>query len=148
MIACGGAAAVKFHDFLEPAALREPRRIWRVGRVEQFLTPDSIYDQFQRTPDGQSGFWLVNLGSQKRLVAVSVVCTHLGCVVNWMSAESKFKCPCHGSGFSLSGVNTEGPAPGRWIDWASGRIRRASSLLTRAGSSEVRRSGMIRAVLL
>ena len=29
----------------------------------------------------------------------------------WLEAEKKFKCPCHGSGFKMSGVNFEGPAP-------------------------------------
>ena len=28
-----------------------------------------------------------------------------------LAAESKFKCPCHGSGFYKSGLNFEGPAP-------------------------------------
>ena len=39
------------------------------------------------------------------------MCTHLGCTPNYLSAENKFKCPCHGSGFRLTGVNFEGPAP-------------------------------------
>jgi len=38
-------------------------------------------------------------------------CTHLGCTPRWLSAETKFKCPCHGSGFYRSGINFEGPAP-------------------------------------
>ena len=25
--------------------------------------------------------------------------------------ESKFKCPCHGSGFRMTGIHFEGPAP-------------------------------------
>src|SRR5207248_1042059 len=37
--------------------------------------------------------------------------THLGCTPNYLSAENKFKCPCHGSGFRTTGVNFEGPAP-------------------------------------
>ena len=40
-----------------------------------------------------------------------VTCTHLGCTPNYLSAESKFKCPCHGSGFRTTGINFEGPAP-------------------------------------
>jgi cytochrome b6-f complex iron-sulfur subunit len=28
-----------------------------------------------------------------------------------LTAENKFKCPCHGSGFYKTGVNFEGPAP-------------------------------------
>ena len=39
------------------------------------------------------------------------VCTHLGCTPNWLEAEQKFKCPCHGSGFYKDGINFEGPAP-------------------------------------
>jgi len=30
---------------------------------------------------------------------------------NWLEAEQKFKCPCHGSGFYKDGINFEGPAP-------------------------------------
>ena len=43
--------------------------------------------------------------------ALSTVCTHLGCTPNWLQAETKFKCPCHGSGFQPTGINFEGPAP-------------------------------------
>ncbi len=28
-----------------------------------------------------------------------------------MKTEQKFKCPCHGSGYYISGLNFEGPAP-------------------------------------
>jgi cytochrome b6-f complex iron-sulfur subunit len=45
------------------------------------------------------------------ITAISTVCTHLGCTPNWLEADQKFKCPCHGSGFYPSGVNFEGPAP-------------------------------------
>ena len=44
-------------------------------------------------------------------VALSAVCTHLGCTPDWLSSANKFKCPCHGSGFDAAGVNFEGPAP-------------------------------------
>lgn len=55
------------------------------------------------------GVWMVR--EQGRLYALSVICTHLGCVPSWLPAELKFKCPCHGSGFYSNGVNFEGPAP-------------------------------------
>jgi len=45
--------------------------------------------------------------------ALITVCTHLGCTPNYLAAESKFKCPCHGSGFRLTGVNFGGPRRGR-----------------------------------
>ena len=48
---------------------------------------------------------------QQQIFALRTVCTHLGCTPNWLEAEQKFKCPCHGSGFYKDGINFEGPAP-------------------------------------
>lgn len=42
---------------------------------------------------------------------LNAVCTHLGCVVPWNSAENKFKCPCHGSQYNAQGKVIRGPAP-------------------------------------
>lgn len=44
------------------------------------------------------------------LRAVSAVCTHLGCVVNFNRAERSWDCPCHGSRFACDGSLLEGPA--------------------------------------
>lgn len=43
--------------------------------------------------------------------ALNAVCTHLGCVVPWVPAENKFKCPCHGSQYAPTGAVIRGPAP-------------------------------------
>lgn len=55
------------------------------------------------------GVWMIK--EEGKLVALSNICTHLGCIPNWLPAELKFKCPCHGSGYYMNGVNFEGPAP-------------------------------------
>lgn len=44
-------------------------------------------------------------------VALSAVCTHLGCVVQWQEAKGEFLCPCHGGRFSATGTVIAGPPP-------------------------------------
>jgi glycine/D-amino acid oxidase-like deaminating enzyme/nitrite reductase/ring-hydroxylating ferredoxin subunit len=42
--------------------------------------------------------------------AVSLRCTHLGCILRFNSAERSWDCPCHGSRFDVDGNVLEGPA--------------------------------------
>ena len=44
------------------------------------------------------------------LDAVSLRCTHLGCLLRWDGAERSWDCPCHGSRFDVDGSVLEGPA--------------------------------------
>lgn len=59
---------------------------------------------------------------------LNAVCTHLGCVVPWSSAQNKFMCPCHGSQYAPTGAVVRGPAPlplalaHADVDEASGKI--------------------------
>jgi glycine/D-amino acid oxidase-like deaminating enzyme/nitrite reductase/ring-hydroxylating ferredoxin subunit len=47
---------------------------------------------------------------KNELHAVSAVCTHMKCLVNWNNAEKTWDCPCHGSRFTCAGKVIEGPA--------------------------------------
>ncbi len=44
-------------------------------------------------------------------VALSAVCTHLGCIVKWVEDKGEFLCPCHGGRFSTDGAVLGGPPP-------------------------------------
>ena len=45
------------------------------------------------------------------VVALSAVCTHLGCVVQWQKDKEEFLCPCHAGRFSNVGLVLSGPPP-------------------------------------
>ena len=94
--------------FMFPNVLIEPPSKFKVGFPTDFA-PGSVADRFK----AQFGIWIVNSDYEgmQQIVALKTVCTHLGCTPNWLEAEQKFKCPCHGSGFYKDGVNFEGPAP-------------------------------------
>ena len=47
---------------------------------------------------------------QENLHIVNTTCTHMGCELNWNSAEKSWDCPCHGSRFTYEGDVIEGPA--------------------------------------
>jgi cytochrome b6-f complex iron-sulfur subunit len=48
---------------------------------------------------------------QGKVHALSLVCTHLGCLVSWVPTEGEFHCPCHGSRYDANGAVLQGPAP-------------------------------------
>jgi cytochrome b6-f complex iron-sulfur subunit len=53
--------------------------------------------------------WLVS--TEKGILALYTVCTHLGCLYKWVPSTRRFECPCHGSRFQPDGTYVEGPAP-------------------------------------
>jgi cytochrome b6-f complex iron-sulfur subunit len=94
--------------FMFPNILREPPSKFSVGKPDKFA-PGQVETRFK----AQFGVWIVNTeyNGQPEIFALKSVCTHLGCTPNWLEAEQKFKCPCHGSGYYKDGINFEGPAP-------------------------------------
>ncbi len=95
--------------FLFPNVLAEPPSTIKVGLPSNF-EPGQVNERWK----AEWGFWIVRSAAydgEDKIYAIQSVCTHLGCPPNWLAGEQKFKCPCHGSGFYISGVNFEGPAP-------------------------------------
>lgn len=44
-------------------------------------------------------------------IAMSNICTHLGCHVRWISDRGQFFCPCHNGIFNKQGEVVSGPPP-------------------------------------
>src|SRR5260221_8125690 len=51
-------------------------------------------------------FWISN--TNDGLYALSMICTHLGCLFKWVQTTNRFECPCHGSKFTAQGLKIVG----------------------------------------
>jgi cytochrome b6-f complex iron-sulfur subunit len=96
--------------FMFPNVLNEPPQQFKVGLPSDFGM--GVDERFKES----SGVWIVRTADDlvqhaSGFYVLSTTCTHLGCTPNYLMAEAKFKCPCHGSGFRVTGINFEGPAP-------------------------------------
>jgi cytochrome b6-f complex iron-sulfur subunit len=100
--------------FLVPNVLSEPPSKFKIPLRDEPDKDGVVVDRFK-----DNGFWLVR--NEGIIYALSTTCTHLGCTPNWLEKEEKFKCPCHGSGFKITGINFEGPAPRPLERWALNR---------------------------
>lgn len=87
------------------AVLSSPSKKFRVS------LPDTLAAGVPYTPPGRS---VALFRDGEGVYAISIICTHLGCIVK-PSAEG-FECPCHGSRFAGNGSVVKGPAP-RPLSW-------------------------------
>jgi menaquinol-cytochrome c reductase iron-sulfur subunit len=47
----------------------------------------------------------------RTFIAMSNICTHLGCHIRWIAEQNNFFCPCHNGVFDISGKVLAGPPP-------------------------------------
>jgi len=87
-----------------PRVLFQPPTSFKAGFPKDF-TVGEISEKFKK----DFRVWIIR--TEEGFYALFAKCTHLGCTPRWLAAETKFKCPCHGSGFYKTGINFEGPAP-------------------------------------
>ena len=83
-------------------AQMEARNLKTVGNLSD-IPPGTIM------PFRSGRFYLIRL-DDGGLMAVSMICSHLGCTVNWDAADKVFKCPCHASSFDKWGNVIKSPA--------------------------------------
>ncbi len=84
-----------------PNVLYEPAKRFKVNKPENFA------EGFNFLADRR--LFVIREGGEFH--AISAVCTHLGCTVQWKDDLKEFDCPCHGSRFHHDGSVIGGPAP-------------------------------------
>jgi Rieske Fe-S protein len=90
------------------AVLPSPSKKFEVTLPES-LAPGSAY-----IPEGRTVALIIDAAGE--VAAISIVCTHLGCMVK--ATGRGFECPCHGSRFGPLGELERGPAPSG-LPWVS-----------------------------
>jgi Rieske Fe-S protein len=82
---------------------RKYERLHRIGDIEHFPVG------YSRVLKIQSDIVLVARVAEDRLVALSAVCPHKGCLVEWIREEARLSCPCHAAQFDMKGNVLSGP---------------------------------------
>jgi len=103
LAAAAAGAAVVTIEYLSPNVLFEPPTSFRIGVPENYVMDSVTYFPEQQVyiVRGPAGF-----------VAMTAICTHLGCITQWNPSLDRIDCPCHGSQFRRDGSVEHGPAPG------------------------------------
>jgi cytochrome b6-f complex iron-sulfur subunit len=105
------AAAALLFGFL--GAMRLPKAAVLPSPSKKFKVtlPPSFVAAQPYLPAGRS---VAIIRDGNNVHAISMVCTHLGCIVK--PSDTGFDCPCHGSKFSHDGSVIKGPAP-KGLPW-------------------------------
>jgi cytochrome b6-f complex iron-sulfur subunit len=104
----------------KPSVLPEASKRFRIGRPEDFAVGGA------RIIAGRNVHIITQAGG---IAAVSLICTHLGCIVK--TTETGYACPCHGSIFAQDGEVVGGPAP-RGLQWLEVSLAADGSLVVDA----------------
>ena len=92
--------------YLVPPSIPEAATRRVVAAKEDELAPGS----FKTFPFGsQPGILIRTAGGEYR--ALSAVCTHLGCTVQYRATDRMIWCACHDGFYDLEGRNVSGPPP-------------------------------------
>lgn len=114
----GLSLAVPLAGFvISPGLKRRTKRWVDVGGVNELVPNEpkqlehvmTIQDGYIETKAVKS-VWAVK-DDTSRLRVFSPLCPHLGCGYRWDGSDRKFKCPCHGSVYGITGEVLAGPAP-------------------------------------
>lgn len=98
-----GTGAAAMGRYMLPNVLYETPQVFKAGKPEDY--PLGVSTRLMK----EQRVWIVR--TEHSLYALWARCTHLGCTPNWFDAEKRFKCPCHGSNFTIEGDVIAGPAP-------------------------------------
>ena len=87
-----------------------PRRAIQRLDVVRYGISSSDFRKIEHSRIALPSSTVISPEDERILFALRPVCTHLGCAIFYDSAAQIFRCPCHGSTFTLDGSRQTGPA--------------------------------------
>ncbi|UFS69514.1 Rieske (2Fe-2S) protein [Geomonas sp. RF6] len=104
VVVAGAAAIYPIYSYLAPRGA--------TGGAEKVKIPEG------EVPEGGARFFeyagssaVVVRTKESGVVALSAVCTHLGCIVQWDKQTQNLVCPCHAGHYDAQGNVLSGPPP-------------------------------------
>ena len=125
----GLGLAIPLAGYVISPALKRREASWvEIGPTDGLQTGEPVEFEYTstvkdgwRTLTAKKAVWAVKHPSG--IVVFSPICPHLGCGFRWDAEDSKFKCPCHGSVYDVTGKVLAGPAP-RPLDVLPSKLER------------------------
>lgn len=105
----GYVVAHAFRKEADSWILLGPIKNFPIGVPTLFNFTIRTANGWEKTATSHQGF-IVRM-NDNRLLALSNVCTHLGCLVSWHSDLLHYVSPCHNGHFDLEGNVVKGPPP-------------------------------------
>jgi cytochrome b6-f complex iron-sulfur subunit len=100
-----GLSLIGLIKFPLPALFPDISKTFKIGKPDDYpVGAEKIFEDKK----------VIVLRDQEGFYAISLICTHLGCIV--AKHTEKYDCPCHGSKFDLKGKVKSGPAP-KALQW-------------------------------
>ena len=130
-----GAAVVQCGRFLQPNVLYEPSRVFKAGEL-------GLYPIGSRIVIEGRGVEIVR--ERDGMHAISLVCTHLGCLIKPVvnDPDVGYMCPCHGSTFAHKGEVKGGPAP-KDLPWFEMYLDHTGTLVVDASKVNHKRTKLV-----
>ncbi len=114
----GIGLGVPLAGYVSSPALKRRKTAWvevgstdalPVGEPTELEYAGTVKDGW-RTVLAKKAIWAIKQPAGA-ITVFSPICPHLGCGFRWDGGDKKFKCPCHGSVYDVTGKVLAGPAP-------------------------------------
>jgi cytochrome b6-f complex iron-sulfur subunit len=130
-----GGAIYECGKYMQPNVLYEPSKEFKAGALDKFPIGSRIVIE---------GRGVEIVRERDGIHAISLVCTHLGCLIKGVDNDPDvgYACPCHGSTFNMKGEVLGGPAP-KALPWYEMYVDHTGALVVDSSKVNEKRTKLV-----